>query len=132
MDILAGLKETLTITKDLQTLPVLRERLALAQEQLFVAEKKMRDIESENADLLRENRDLRKQLEASKKEAEYLDLGVCCLKVNPSGGYFDTPLCASCKKPFSSFPNSKIACGACGYLISDREVNDAVSKVLTS
>jgi hypothetical protein len=42
MSILDTLKTTLDIATELQTLPVLRERLALAQEQFAVAEKKGR------------------------------------------------------------------------------------------
>lgn len=102
MSILAGLKETLILAKDAQTLPVLRERLALAQEQMVAAEKKTNSLEAENAELLRENRELRRQLDALKQEPEYLDLGMCVLKANPAGGYFDIRFARHAKSPYQT------------------------------
>lgn len=132
MSILSGLKEALTLAKEAQTLPVLRERLALAQEQMAAAEKKIQELESENTELLRENRVLRKQLEGLQKEPEYLDLGMCLLKANPAGGYFDTPLCPSCKKPLSAFISGKLVCGSCAISLDPSIVRAAVKKALAS
>ncbi|WP_394026628.1 hypothetical protein [Desulfovibrio falkowii] len=132
MSILDGVKETLTLAKDAQTLPVLRERLALVQEQLAIAEKNLAALASENADLLRENREIRKKLDASQREAEYLDLGMCVLKVNPAGGYFETPLCPSCKKPLSKFLGGSLVCGSCSINLDLVAVNAAVKKALAS
>lgn len=132
MSILAGLKETLILAKDAQTLPVLRERLALAQEQMVAAEKKTNSLEAENAELLRENRELRRQLDALKQEPEYLDLGMCVLKANPAGGYFDIPLCPSCKKPLSDFITGKLVCGSCAITLDPRTVRAAVKKAIAS
>lgn len=132
MPILAALKEALTFAKEAKTLPVLRERLALAQEQMSVAEKKMQELEAENFDLMRENRDLRKQLEELKKEPDYLDLGLCVLKANPKGGYFDTPLCTSCKKPLSTLIPGKFVCGSCGFSLDSHKVLAEIRKALAS
>ena len=131
MGILDGLKAALTTAKDAQTLPVLRERLILAQEQVVIAEKKTAELEAENADLLRENRELRKQIDFSRKDDEYLDLGICCVKRNAQGGYFDTPLCPSCKKPFTRLGGYTI-CGSCSVNIDSKAVREAVKKVFAS
>lgn len=128
MSILEGLKETLTLAKDAQTLPVLRERLALAQEQMAAAEKKMNSLEDENAELLRENRELRRQLDALKK-AEYLDLGMCVLKANPAGGYFDTPMCPTCKRPLSKGPLGSYFCSQCDYHVEMHKINAALRSI---
>jgi hypothetical protein len=126
MSVFLGLKEALAFAKDAQTLPVLRERLALAQEQAALAEQKTAALEAENAELLRENRELRKQLEACKKEDEYLDLGMCLIKKNPKGGYFDVPLCPSCKKPLSKGMLGRYFCSPCDYHVESMAVDASI------
>lgn len=129
MSLFDGLKESLVMVKDAQTLPVVRERLALVQDKLAAIEKQLVALEAENSDLLRENRELRKQLESAQKEDEYLDLGCCFLKRNPTGGYFKNPLCPSCKKPFSDMAG-RYACGSCGVLTACVPINNAVRDAL--
>jgi len=69
---------------------------------------------------------------ASKEPSEFLDLGMCLLKRNPTGGYFNTPLCPSCKKPLSDFFPGKLNCGSCSVVLDSMAVMAAVKKALAS
>ncbi|MDR2056596.1 MAG: hypothetical protein LBQ10_12140 [Desulfovibrio sp.] len=99
-----GIKDAISLTKDANSLPVLRERMALVQDQLRVAEKKYSELEAENSDLLRENRILRKEkieLEdrLNKLDASplFVDIGPCFIKKEKSGRILDGFYCPKCR-----------------------------------
>ncbi len=127
-----GVEKALSLLGSAPTVAAQKAHLDWLREQLLAAEKKYADLESENTQLLRENRELQKELSVLKKEVEYLDLGMCVLKANPAGGYFDTPLCPSCKKPLSKFATGHLVCGSCAIKLDPMAVNAAVKKALAS
>lgn len=131
MAVLDGIKETLNIAKDAQTLPVLRERLELAKEQLTIAEKKIADLESENTELLRENRTLRKQVDTAAKEPEYFDAGICLFKKSSDGTIARTPICQKCKLPISQNALNRATwlCTGCKAIFNHAEIQVAKSKL---
>ena len=141
MSIFSGVKEALAFAKDAQTLPVLRERVALAQEQLAVAEKKVAEREAENADLLRENRELRKGNESLKaKIAEYehkpamVDIGPCAIKLNKNGNPLLGFYCNACgslldRAHYDAFGDA-FACQKCKDYRVAAAVDDAIARYL--
>ena len=124
-----GVEKALSLLGSAPTVAAQKAHLDWLREQLLVAEKKYADLENENTQLLRENRGLQKELSTLKKEAEYLDLGVCSLKTNSDGGYEKTPLCPTCKRPLSKGMLGKYFCGPCDYHVSIMEVDASIKSL---
>jgi hypothetical protein len=76
--------------------------------------------------------ELEKQKPGVPNENEYLDLGRCSLRKKPTGGYFDTPLCPTCKKPLSQFGAQSLGCGTCAIKLRATDVMAEVRNVLRS
>ena len=133
MAIFDAAKEIINNIKEAKSIEAAQIHIGYLQEKLADVEKKVASLESENADILRENIELKKQLESIKKDEQYLDLGMCLIKKNPQGGYFDTPLCTKCKNPLSHADFAgKSFCDPCKVFLESTTVNAAVKKAITS
>ena len=135
MVIFDGVREALDIAREALTLEAMRERLAYAKVRLADVEKEFAELKAENADLLRENYALCKHLESLLKNDEYLDLTICALQKNPAGGYFATPLCSRCKKPFMPYGLGSnpvfLRCISCSAMLRKSEVESVVHEALS-
>jgi hypothetical protein len=80
----------------------LRARLALLKDQISNLMKERGDLQQKLADLHVENTYFRKQLEAKTIAAEFTGHRGALFKRKPSGGYYDTVYCPSCRFAMSS------------------------------
>ena len=62
--------------------------------------------------------------------AEYRDLGICLIKRNPAGGYFEVPLCSKCELPLSSLSDKKLICVKCKVVLDSAAVMAEIRKAL--
>lgn len=125
-----GIENIIKMLSSAPTIAAQKEHLDWLRDQLKAAETKLNFLEKENSRLNNENNQLVLQLSSLKKEPEYLDLGICSLKANSSGGYFLDPLCSSCKKPLSPFSNGKFfVCASCALKIEAKAIRAALIKI---
>lgn len=128
-----GIENIIKILSAAPTIAAQKEHLDWLKEQLKAAENQLNLLEAENKRISDENKELILTISLLKKEPQYLDLGICALKANPSGGYFSNPLCSSCKKPLSPLSNGKfLVCASCAVKIESKAVRAALSNISIS
>lgn len=81
---------------------ILRERIALVKEMLSKVEKERTELQTKISKLEKEIIELRKQLDEQSVSENFQKYRGVLFEKKPSGGYFETVYCASCKTPMVS------------------------------
>jgi len=87
----------------IQTVAILKERLALIRDQLEIARQSVIELEKENAALVEENNELREATDRQESQQEFVEYRGALFKPLAGGGYSPDPFCLDCHAVMFSF-----------------------------
>lgn len=107
---------------NVQSVTVLKERLALIQDRLALAEKEGVSLAAENQRLTQELDAAKRQLAAHAKTKEFVEHRGAFFRRDATGGYQAVVYCPECERATAAWPEGEpFTCMKCGWISAFHE-----------